>query len=79
MSLYKLVDCVCGHAYNGHILGCNECIPCTEYDPAGYNPELENILCPNCTLIRLEKLDGKYACIACKSIFTESEILEIVG
>ena len=85
MTMYKKLDCECGHGYNAHNLAdykwgplCSECL-CNKYDPAGHNPELENVLCPKCRLVRLEKIDRTYRCIACQYVMLESQILEITG
>jgi hypothetical protein len=93
MNMYRKLDCTCGHTYMDHSryseddpclhdpmageypLGCF----CIKYDPAGHNPELENVLCPRCRLVRLEKVDLTYRCIACQYVMLESQVLEIVG
>jgi hypothetical protein len=80
--MYKKLDCVCKHSAQAHQLlnrtHCLECA-CEMYDPAGHNPELENILCPRCRLIRLEKVERHYICIACSYVMLESQVLEMVG
>lgn len=82
MTMYKKLDCTCGHSYEQHASGCNPFCweyDCLQYDPAGHNPELENILCPRCRLIRLEKIDRTYVCVACQYVMLESQVLEITG
>jgi len=87
MSMYKKLDCTCGHEYARHELAWGSkaelCVQglclCLEYDPAGHNPELENILCPRCRLVRLEKTDRHYICVACSYVMLESQVLEITG
>jgi hypothetical protein len=80
--MYKKLDCTCEHDYSRHIGGedkvCLSCA-CAQYDPAGHNPELENVLCPRCRLVRLEKVDRHYVCIACQYVMLESQVLEMVG
>ena len=84
MSMYKKLNCICKHSEDSHRLlngsydHCLEC-PCQMYDPAGHNPELENILCPRCRLVRLEKIERHYICIACQYVMLESQVLELVG
>ena len=89
--MYKKLDCVCGHIYEEHVMhdpmliflaemssGVN-CM-CPKYDPAGHNPELENVLCPRCRLARLEKPAEKtYVCLACQYVMLESQVLRLVG
>jgi hypothetical protein len=76
--MYKKLACVCGHEFLKHE-PCADCL-CNQYDPAGHNPELENVLCPECRLLRLEKLDDRtYICIACKYVMLESQVLRLVG
>lgn len=90
--MYKKLDCECKHQYMEHSIGgeIEPCIAkmdkhpfvcvCTNYDPAGHNPELENVLCPRCRLARLEKPSDKtYICPACQYVMLESQVLEIVG
>ncbi len=75
---YKKLDCECRHSFDRHIPKCNTCF-CETYDPAGHNPELINILCPRCKLLRLEKFDRRtYHCIACQYIMLESQILKLI-
>lgn len=80
--MYKKLDCECGHPYNDHVGGCAliclECV-CMQYDPAGNNPELENILCPQCRLVRMERTDETYWCCACQYIMLERQVKEICG
>lgn len=79
--MYKKLDCVCGHAYAYHDRGYCEDLKdgCAEYDPAGHNPELENILCPQCRLVRMERTDETYWCCACQYIMLERQVKEICG
>jgi hypothetical protein len=92
MIMYRKLDCICGHPYGFHSdysvvrLPCIHKIDkypfvclCINYDPAGHNPELENVLCPRCRLVRLEKVDRHYICIACQYVMLESQVLELVG
>lgn len=82
MSLYKKLDCTCGHGYDCHIdsLYCGKGIcNCKMYDPVGHNPELENVLCPKCKLTHLEKLNAQYICVLCYHVMSESQIWELVG
>lgn len=93
MNLYRKLDCVCGHEYDTHSsYGENKpcyskeiqsplpVCPCTKYDPAGHNPELENVLCPQCRLARLENSSDKiYMCPQCQHVMFESQVLEMVG
>jgi hypothetical protein len=81
--MYKKLDCTCKHSYDSHLrreepLECEECF-CTWYDPAGHNPELENVLCPRCSLVRLEKTDRTYWCYACQYVMFEWQVRELVG
>ncbi len=78
--MYKKLDCECTHTYGQHGVGiCSECL-CSNYDPAGHNPELENVLCPQCRLARLEKpFDKTYICPQCQYVMFESQVLELVG
>lgn len=82
MTMYKKLDCICNHDYSKHIGGdnklCLSCL-CSQYDPAGHNPELENVLCPRCSLVRLEKTDRLYWCYACQYVMLERQVLELVG
>lgn len=78
MNLYKKLPCTCGHEFNSHIPGCRACF-CATYDAAGHNPELENILCPSCKLIHLEKVDKHYVCLSCQFNMTEAQVWELVG
>jgi len=86
MTLYRKLDCECTHSHSVHHddangsqcqeLGC----ACTAYDPAGHNPEIENVLCPRCRLARLEKPAEKtYMCPQCQYVMLESQVFEIVG
>lgn len=94
MSLYKKLDCTCGHEYKLHLNSDGKecsCLAiditkndyyadkCHKYNPAGHNPELENILCPNCKLIHLEKIDKHYICLSCQFDITEAQVWELVG
>lgn len=92
MTMYKKLDCTCGHdwlthssyvkngpCYSKEVKFPLPICPCTNYDPAGHNPELENILCPKCRALRMEKADRIYMCPACQYILLESQILEITG
>ena len=77
--MYRKLDCECKHAFENHVTACNTCF-CQAYDPAGHNPELENVLCPQCRLARLEKpFDKTYICPQCQYVMLESQVLEIVG
>ena len=77
MILYKKVNCVCGQSYEVHM---RFPVDCLRYDPAGHNPELENVLCPKCRLLRLEKLDDRtYICIACQYVMLDYQVLRMVG
>jgi hypothetical protein len=78
MIMYKKLDCECGHEYYRHSSKCNTCF-CEVYNPAGHNPELENVLCPRCKLVRLERVDRHYICVACQYVMLESQVLELVG
>lgn len=89
MILYKKLPCVCGHEYNGHSTNSGVCIYktekypficlCTKYDPAGHNPELENVLCPGCKLTHLELFEKNYICLLCNCVLSEARVLEMVG
>lgn len=75
----KKLDCTCTHTLFDHVLGCQVC-SCEVYDPAGHNPELENILCSRCRLVRMERSDdGIYYCPVCSFILFEKQVLELVG
>lgn len=79
MSLTKKVTCECKHDFINHGPDCARCL-CNTYDPAGHNPELENVLCPRCRLARLEKFEDRtYICVACRYVMLESQVLEMVG
>ena len=82
MSLYKKLACTCSHAEDRHRCGptnvCLDCL-CFEYDAAGHNPDLENVLCPNCKLVHLEKVDKNYVCLVCQHILSEVQVLVLVG
>lgn len=83
IDMYRKLDCECGHGYDCHIdekfCGKGIC-DCKAYDPAGHNPELENVLCPRCRLARLEKPSEKtYMCPACQYVMLESQVLRLVG
>jgi hypothetical protein len=88
--MYKKLDCVCGHGYINHSeYSQRPCVAkvdkypfvctCYNYDPAGHNPELENILCPQCRLLRMEKKEDIYYCLACNFTLFERQVLEITG
>ena len=62
-SMNKKVNCTCGHTYEQHPLP-----TCLAYDPAGHNPDVVNVLCPHCGLVRLEPFAQKYVCVACQCI-----------
>ena len=84
MNMYRKLDCTCGHEHSQHIYcrgyGLDACwCSCNHYDAAGHNPELENVLCPRCRLVRLEKVERHYICIACQYVMLESQVLELVG
>jgi len=85
MSYYRMLDCVCGHEFDKHICERNDqsdaCwCSCAAYDPAGHNPELINVLCPQCRLVRLEKAAARtYECPVCHYIMFERQILELLG
>jgi hypothetical protein len=90
MNMYKKLDCICGHPAvehqfkDGSFTPCylwdrEDTCSCEVYDPAGHNPELENVLCPRCRLVRLEKVERHYICIACQYVMLESQVLELVG
>lgn len=75
----RKVDCECKHTYENHTTNCNSCI-CTEYDPAGHNPELYNILCPQCRKVRLEKAYARtYECPVCHYIMFERQVKEALN
>jgi hypothetical protein len=81
--MYKKLDCECKHTFEEHNndtfdARCNGC-ECGDYDPAGHNPELENIICPQCSLTRMEKTDALYYCMACSFTLFERQVLEMVG
>ena len=81
--MYKKLDCDCEHTFEEHNndtfdARCGGC-DCQDYSPAGHNPELENVLCPRCSLVRLEKTDRTYWCYACQYVMLESQVLELVG
>lgn len=81
--MHRKLDCECTHSYDSHlrrdVLECEEC-PCTAYDPAGHNPELENILCPRCRKVRLEKpYPRTYMCQICNYVMFEKQVLEALG
>ena len=82
MNLYRKLECTCGDSYFLHEEfdrcqqgGC----ACTSYDPAGHNPELENVLCPNCKLVYLQRSNKQYICFACQHTMTEAQVFVIVG
>ena len=77
MILYKKLPCTCGHEFLKHE-PCADCL-CNKYDPAGHNPELENIVCPECTLARLELVNKIYLCPVCSLELSEIQVLELVG
>ena len=84
--MYKKLDCECGHTNEEHHDDANgaQCrvksCACPWYDPAGHNPELENVLCPRCRLARLEKpADKTYVCPACQYVMLESQVFRLVG
>lgn len=92
MTIYKKLDCVCGHdwlthssyvkngpCYSKEIEFPLPVCPCTSYDPAGCNPELERIMCPQCRLTNMEKKDTLYYCVACSFTLFERQVLEITG
>jgi hypothetical protein len=82
VSLYKKLPCVCKHAEEQHRCGptniCLNCL-CFGYDAAGHNPDLENVLCPSCKLVHLEKIDKFYICISCNHTMSEKAVWELVG
>jgi hypothetical protein len=83
MILYKKLPCVCGHTEGQHKCGptsvCLDC-HCFEYDPAGHNPELENLMCTRCGLARFEKpIANLYVCPQCGYAVSEAVVLRIVG
>ncbi len=81
--MYRKLDCECKHEFAEHpdqaectFEGCL----CQCYDPAGHNPELINVLCPQCRLVRLEKAAARtYECPVCHYIMFERQILELLG
>jgi hypothetical protein len=89
----KKLDCVCGHEYGDHSGASCEASPCvfktetypyvclcSAYDPNGKNPELENILCPRCRKVRLEKPYHKtYVCPVCSYVMLERQVMELLG
>lgn len=87
MSLYKKVNCTCGHEYARHTFniygdnpeedGCD--CSCLKYEAAGHNPELENVLCPDCHLVDLIRRKKLYVCVACGYSLPEKEVLRMVG
>ena len=90
MNMYRKLNCVCTHTYEDHSeYAQSPCerktekypyvCTCYSYDPAGHNPELENILCPKCRALRMEKTDRIYICPACQYVLLESQVLEITG
>lgn len=82
MNLYKKLACLCSHAEDRHRCGpTNICLDCTcfGYDPAGHNPELENVICPQCKLTHLEKLGTQYICVLCHLVLSQAKVWEIVG
>jgi len=84
ITMYRKLDCECKHTFAEHNndifdARCNGC-ECVDYNPAGHNPEIENVLCPRCRLARLEKPSDKtYICPACQYVMLESQVLKIVG
>lgn len=81
--MYRKLDCECKHSHDSHLrrdtFECEQC-SCSAYDPAGHNPEIENVLCPRCRLARLEKPAEKtYMCPQCQYVMLESQVLELVG
>lgn len=90
--LLEKVDCVCGHGYDIHSSYsenkpcCSKEIeapfpvcPCTEYDPAGHNPELINVMCPACRLSLMDKGDRFYFCYGCGHTLFDKQVEEITG
>ena len=83
--MYRKLDCVCSHPNASHWDdGSTACraqnCSCMAYDAAGHNPEIENVLCPQCRLARLEKpFEKTYMCPACQYVMFESQVLELVG
>lgn len=70
------VDCMCGHDVEAHrIFICAVC-NCKKYDPAGHNPDLINIVCPACHMVRMEREQqfGIYFCVACNYVIPEDRI-----
>lgn len=78
MNLHKKLPCVCGHEYASHITKCKVCF-CEVYDANGHNPDIENVLCPECKLTHLEKIDNLYVCLLCHCYLSEAQIWELVG
>lgn len=78
MILYKKLSCVCSHEFSSHIPGCRVCL-CKQYDANGHNPELENVVCPECKLTHLERVDNHYICVVCQCTLSEATVLEMVG
>ncbi|MGH7974890.1 MAG: hypothetical protein ACREBR_05145 [bacterium] len=78
MSLYRKLDCLCSHEFYSHKPTCGLC-SCPDYEANGHNPELENIVCPRCSLTRLEKVDDLYICVACSKTLTERQVWGLVG
>lgn len=83
--MYKKLDCICGHEHfqhmycRGYALDACWC-SCNHYDPAGHNPELENVLCPACRKVRMEKSkDSIYYCVICSFTLFDWQIKELVG
>jgi len=79
-----MLDCECKHTHEEHSTDAQVCTasgcPCTVYDPAGHNPELINILCPQCRKVRLEKAAARtYECPFCHYIMFEKQIKEVLG
>jgi hypothetical protein len=82
---YRKLDCECKHTHEDHsttddqVCAVAQC-PCTAYDPAGHNPELYNILCPQCRKVRLEKADARtYECPVCHYIMFEKQVEAALG
>lgn len=78
MTFYKKLACICGHLFDMHVSKCNSCF-CESYDAAGHNPEIENIICPQCNLVRMEKRLDTYICYACDNVLFEKQVRQIVG
>ncbi len=86
MKFYRMLDCECKHTHAEHQDDTNgaQCTSagctCAAYDPAGHNPELINVLCPQCRKVRLEKAAARtYECPVCHYIMFEKQILELLG